>query len=338
MRRRALLQTLRSCVALVVAAGAAASEAPAVRIAIAPFEIVAPEGASTPDFALLLADRIATRGVARVVGPAELGGEPLAEPNAARVKGWAEAAQVRAVAVGRTTRIGSQLSVDVRLRDGASGAVVGTYVTEVANAEQLEAAVERLSGELIAATAALDPAPAPAEAPPPVSSAGAPAAPAPKAPKAGSPFALASDLDSDAPLSIHSDQMEAFQENGRRRLVFNRNVKVVQGAVTLTSNRLEAFYPANASQPERLVAQGNVRLVQRRAGEKPQSAHCDQATYDRSRDRLICSGNAELREGEDRVRGREIEFDLAKETVTVKGGASVLIHPEKSSAPGESGG
>ena len=76
-----------------------------------------------PDVSRLLAERIGTRGVARVVGPDELGAAALGEPDAADVRAWASRADVEAVAVGRVTRIGTQLSVDVRLRSGESGDV-----------------------------------------------------------------------------------------------------------------------------------------------------------------------------------------------------------------------
>jgi hypothetical protein len=52
---------------------------------------------------------------------------------------------------------------------------------------------------------------------------------------------------------------------------------------------------------------------------------CDKATYERSKDLLVCRGNAELREGPDCVAGEWIEFDLAAESVTVGGGARVVI-------------
>jgi lipopolysaccharide transport protein LptA len=302
---------------------AAGPEPQRARIAIAPFEVQAPPGSETPDLATLLADRIATRGVERIVGPRELGVAPLAEPEDADVRAWAKAAGVSAVAVGRTTRIGSHVSVDVRLRSGESGALAGTYVSEILRPADLEAAVDRLADQLIGAAAAL------------AAPGGLPAVSA--AERAGgrsgqaapsSPFGLAGAFDSDQPLSIESEQLEAFQQEGRRRLVFQRHVKVVQGEITLHSDRLEAFYPEGTSQPDRLVASGNVQLLKRQSNGPLQSARCQTATYDRSHDRLVCSGNAELAEGDDRVRGSEIEFDLARESVVVKGGASVLIHPE----------
>ena len=54
---------------------------------------------------------------------------------------------------------------------------------------------------------------------------------------------------------------------------------------------------------------------------------CERATYHRDTDMLVCTGGAELRDGEDRVRGEVIEFDLAREVVVVTGGALLELRP-----------
>ena len=70
-----------SCIAIVASAAvgfsAAVADAPAqgassLAIAVAPFERAVPSGAAVPDIEKLLADRIGTQGVQRIVGPREL--------------------------------------------------------------------------------------------------------------------------------------------------------------------------------------------------------------------------------------------------------------------------
>ena len=107
---------------------------------------------------------------------------------------------------------------------------------------------------------------------------------------------------------------------GARRLLFTRNVVVTQDDVTIRSDRLEAFYPPDTDKADRLAASGRVHMTQ---GDR--EARCDEATYERAEDRLICRGNAELHDGEDCVTGQRIEFDTATETVNVKGEARVFI-------------
>jgi lipopolysaccharide export system protein LptA len=289
-----------------------------VSIGVAPFEQVAPPGEVLPQVSSLLARRLATLGIARVVGPEQLGATALAEPDASEVRGWASDANVAAVVVGRMTRVGSQLSVDVRLRSGATGDVAQTYVAEIARPDQVDSAVEGLAGQIADGAGDLFAVNSP---PPPVSGTAERAG-------GGHSFGLGS-FDRDAPLTIRSDSLDAFQDDGERRLVFSQNVKATQADLTITSDRLEALYPDKATQPSRLVAEGRVVAVRGR-----HEARCDRATYERSEQRLVCRGNAELREGGDRVTGAQIEFDIESERVVVSGGASIVIQPSGGDAEG----
>jgi lipopolysaccharide export system protein LptA len=273
--------------------------------------------------ARLLADRIGTRGVHAVVGPGELGAAASnAEPTPAQIQSWAAAAAVSTIAVGRSTWIGGRQSIDVRLRTGDSGGLLGTYVAEATTPEELASGLDRLAGEIVEATVAWLKGSGASAATAPVSAAGSAREPRERREPRDSPFGIGG-FQSDQPLSIRADELEASQSGGSRRLVFKKGVRVQQADLTLESARLEAFYPEKASQPDRLVATGGVHVVQ---GER--EARCDQATYFRADERLVCQGNAELRDGEDRVSGAQIEFDLAAERVVVTGGANVLFHPE----------
>jgi lipopolysaccharide export system protein LptA len=291
---------------------AASSEAPVpprtqLAIGIAPFERVASPGAAVPDVAALLADRLATKGVERVVGPTGLAAHATAEPSADEVRAWAAQAAVSSLVVGRTTRLGRSLSVDVRVRSARDGAVVGTYVEEVAQPADLGGALERLSSRVLEGAEAALAEPGAAEG------------------RAGARGGSRAAVRSDAPIQISAAQLEAFEEQGRKRLVFTGSVRASQGDLTLGADRLEAFYPPDSSQPDRLVAVGDVEVVQ---GDR--SAHCDSATYRRAEDVVVCSGeDAVLTQGDDRVQGREIVFQLDSEVLTVKGGARVRIQPEK---------
>ncbi|MDH3212075.1 MAG: hypothetical protein OEM05_06290 [Myxococcales bacterium] len=305
---------LFGALALAAAAAPTAESAPRpVSIGVAPFEVVASPGEAPPQLASLLAQRLATLGVERVVGPEQLGAPALAEPDAAQVRGWASDAGVAAIVVGRMTQVGSRFSVDVRLRSGATGGVAETYVAEIASLDRVEPALEELAGGLLDGALALV---AVKSAPPP-----APGEPGRSGSK-GSLLRLGA-FDSGAPLTIRSDSLDAFQEEGERRLVFTQNVKATQGDLVITSDRLEAIYPEKASQPERLIAEGRVVVAR-----GPREARCDRATYARKERVLVCRGHAELREGEDRVSGARIEFDFDAERVVVSGGASVVIRPE----------
>jgi lipopolysaccharide transport protein LptA len=137
-------------------------------------------------------------------------------------------------------------------------------------------------------------------------------------------------VDTDSPLSIKADELEAIEDpKGGRKLVFNRSVNVDQGGLSVRSSRLEAYYPPNASQPDRLVASGSVRVRQ-----KTRELSCATATYYPAQERLECVGNAMLRDGANQVSGERIEILFAQDRIRVKGGAVVNVAPDaKKKAP-----
>ena len=156
---------------------------------------------------------------------------------------------------------------------------------------------------------------------PPTGAAGATASTAPAADGAEQGVSMFP-IKGDKPLSIRSDELEALENEGRRRLLFTSNVHIEQGDLLVNSDRLEAFYPPGGSQPDKLVASGHVEVkqLQRRM-------LCNTATYFQTEDRLLCVGNAELQQGDDRVRGREIEIFIKQNRVKVRGGATVNVTP-----------
>lgn len=138
-------------------------------------------------------------------------------------------------------------------------------------------------------------------------------------------------------MTIESDELEMQAlPNNERVLRFERNVRVRQGDLSLRADRLEAFYPADRGEPERLRASGAVRVDQ-----PGQSAFCAEAEYRRDLDRLTCRGEARLVRGCDEVRGDAIEFDLGAERARVVGAAQVVISPPEDEggcrAPAEPG-
>lgn len=295
------------------------SEAARIRVGVAPFEVAAPSDVQVPDFATLLADLLGSRGVGHIVGPGLLGAPARAEVDASAARSWAERAAVDGVVVGRTTQLGSRYSVDVQLLSATTGEVVDTYFTEIPRRDQTTSAVAGLADQVIAGLLAL------------VAPADDPAVPAARN-AAGAPASLRA-FDRSAPISIKSQALEAAEVNGVRRLVFSGDVSVVQSDITMTSSRLTADYPKGASEPTRLVAQGSVRVLH-----GSQEARCDNGTFQRAEELLICCGHAELRDGASRVRGKCIEFDFGAQTVRVED-ATVNIIPEPSVAgSGDSGG
>jgi len=133
---------------------------------------------------------------------------------------------------------------------------------------------------------------------------------------------------SEGALTINSEELDADEQGGRRRIVFRKNVEVRQGDLQVSCGRLEALYSAGSSQPDRLVATENVRLVQGN-----QQVWCDEAVLDRVGEKLLCRGNGRFVDGDQELRGREIEIDLKLETVRVRGDARVVVRDAGLASP-----
>jgi lipopolysaccharide export system protein LptA len=239
------------------------------------------------------------------------------------VRRWARWNSVENVVVGRVDRAGERgLRAAIELRSGHSGAARAEYRLEPDEAEDWGGAVTQLAILILAeveASAPDAPARATSAEPGPAAEPGADAEPG-RGEEGG--LRLLPGVSRDDPISIESDELEVLPEDGGRRLVFSRNVRVQQGDITLEADRLEAVYPQGASQPDLLLASGRVRVVQ---GDR--RGRCDEAIYDRDAQTIVCRGKAEVTQGCDQVRGEEIEFDLARERVRVTGAASVVIQP-----------
>ena len=287
---------------------------PSMAIAVAAFEGAGPAGSEVPDVSSLLADRLATKGVGQVVGPQALGVEAKTQPSADDVKSWASKAGVEAIVVGRATRNGPELAIEVYLRSGQSGQVVGTYTAKAPQPGALPEAIDRLSDELIAGWRKARP------PSPPVAGHSEKPATARGTGKAD----VKNGFQSTAPISIKSDELEAIQKGKERYFLFTGHVFVQQDNVTLHSDRLEAYYPEGSSQPERLVATGHVLIAQ-----EGKTAICDQATYLNTAQRIFCRGSAELRQGQDTARGKEIELQLDTERMFIRGDALVVLKPKE---------
>jgi lipopolysaccharide export system protein LptA len=304
---------------------------PDLAIGVAPFQQGNPAGGEAPDVGAPLAAAIAALGVARTVGPEQLKALDVEEPHADLVREIAIQVGIDAVVLGRTTRLGNRVSLDVRLRSGRSGAVADTFVAEVAPSEPLEPVLTRLAEQVLSGARALRAGQpqAPRVSNPPAAAAPMPVRAAEESEKAHTPFGFEA-LEGGPPLTIRSDELEATEQEGARTLTFRSNVEVGRGDLTLRADQLQAFYSPGAKQPRELAARGDVTVVQ-----GARSAHCDRAVYEHTAARIVCRGNAELRDDEDRIRGERIIFDLAERRVSVEGDVRLSLQPRPESPRAE---
>ena len=130
-------------------------------------------------------------------------------------------------------------------------------------------------------------------------------------------------------MTIDSDELEVVRDDsGRERVVFRNRVRVVQGDLYLDCDWLEALYPKGAGgRPTQIVARGSVRIRQRDS-----EVLCTQAVFEDKACTAVCTGSpgpAELRRGENVIKGDEIVFNLCTGHLKVRGGARVRVMPKE---------
>ncbi|MFK7895848.1 MAG: LptA/OstA family protein [Myxococcota bacterium] len=338
---------------LISAQSAAAALAP-VRIAVAPFEYGSREAgvpvragnadlvesdrpSAEPDFAKLLAGRLALRDLERLIVPSEWVAEPLFEPHAEQVRRWAHGAAVEHVVLGRVVSEAAGRQVEIVIRSGHSGAELYRHQVMLSSqseggsrsgtgwAAALDPLAAAIMGDLGEDARVIEGVPGATAGPGETATTGSTGS---GRTKGDDEDGFASKLDlggftSDAPIEINADEAEIQSRGSERRLIFQNNVRVKQANIRLRSDRLQADYRKGESEPRQLIARGHVKIDQ--GGRK---ASCDQAIYQREAQKLVCRGHAELIQGCDIVRGESIEFDLAGDEARVQGAASIVIRPE----------
>lgn len=292
MGRARTLHALGLLALWLVSCAAEVSPPPRGDVAVAPFGANRGKGAALPDVATSLAAKLGGLGVGAVVPPRAVGEWPAGPGTAERVA-LRDRIGARTLVTGTAARAGAAVALNAQVLDLDSGVALGPPLIEkAANDADLPRALDALAQRV--ADRILEP--------PPVSLAAAPAKPH----KSGSGNGSARE-----PIEIQADTLDAQTMSGGRRLTFTGHVRAVQGEITLECDDLHAFYPTGASEPDKLVAKGNIRVTQR-----DRTATCSEAIFYRAEDKLVCTGSpAELTEECSRAEAEKFTFYLDSEKV-----------------------
>lgn len=137
---------------------------------------------------------------------------------------------------------------------------------------------------------------------------------------ASGPASAAAKKTGSGPIHIKSDSMEAMDRSGT--VVFKGNVVAIRGDLTINADRLEVIYadrPAQEGSTEKkrvlkkIVAKGHVKIIQ---GKKVGT--CKQATYDKRAEKLVLTGDAQVWEGSNRIRGTKITLYINEDRSVVE--------------------
>ncbi len=123
-----------------------------------------------------------------------------------------------------------------------------------------------------------------------------------------------------SPIHIKSDSMEAMDRSGT--VVFKGNVVAIRGDLTINADRLEVIYgsrPAEKGKKEKrrvlrkIIAKGHVKIIQ---GKKVGT--CKEAIYDKQGEKLVLTGDAQVWEGSNRIRGTKITLYINEDRSVVE--------------------
>jgi lipopolysaccharide export system protein LptA len=121
------------------------------------------------------------------------------------------------------------------------------------------------------------------------------------------------DLARRQPVRVDADEVQyAFQ---KREVTFTGKKPVVltRHDATLTCRRIVA-HTDEAGQIVTAVCTGDVRLER-----GPQIVTCEGATFDNAAERVVCEGNAVLRNGAQEARGNRLVYDLKTDEAKLEG-------------------
>ncbi len=137
----------------------------------------------------------------------------------------------------------------------------------------------------------------------------------------------------EGPVDIRSDELTVHQK--KHKAVFSGNVRAVQGELVINCKQLAVFYAgnndsqANDGEITKMVFSGDVSIEQ-----KARKGHCEKAVYHRPDSRIVCTGNAWVVEGNNRIEGVKIEYLLKKDEVKVTKPKAIIHMPEKKDKQG----
>jgi len=115
------------------------------------------------------------------------------------------------------------------------------------------------------------------------------------------------------PIDVTADSLTA--DSTRNTVTFEGNVVARQADLTLFADRIQADYSREAGAIDRIEAVGNVRFVQ-----EGREARSPRATFHNLEQRIVLSGGATLRQGENTVQGETLTIFLRENRSVVTGG------------------
>ncbi|WP_428928812.1 lipopolysaccharide transport periplasmic protein LptA [Marinibacterium sp. SX1] len=127
--------------------------------------------------------------------------------------------------------------------------------------------------------------------------------------------------DTSQPVEVTADALDVDQADGTA--VFTGNVVVGQGVMRLSATEVLVVYKQDRSGIERLVATGDVVLVN-----GPDAAEAEKADYTIDSGIIVMTGDVLLTQGQNALSGERLNVDLAAGTARMTGRVRTILIPE----------
>jgi len=128
------------------------------------------------------------------------------------------------------------------------------------------------------------------------------------------------------PIEITSDRLDA--DDNARIMMFIGNAVAKQGDATIYADRLTVRYAAQGGDVDRVVAEGNVRIVQ---GERV--AISRRADFFRDQERILLTGEPQVTEKGSTLKGHQITLFMKERRAVVQasenGRVNAVFQPRK---------
>lgn len=137
------------------------------------------------------------------------------------------------------------------------------------------------------------------------------------------------------PITVKADHLQA--DNKGKKAIFTGRVVSRQEEITIYSDRLEIFYGDTSDEVDKIIAIGNVRILQtNRVGT---GGH---AVYENKLGKITLTINPKVTQNNDSITGKIITYFIDEELSVVDSGENTrveaVIHPKPGSGPKKSDG
>lgn len=128
------------------------------------------------------------------------------------------------------------------------------------------------------------------------------------------------------PIEVTSDRLDA--DDNARIMMFIGNAVAKQGDTTIHADRLTVRYVAEGGDVDRVVAEGNVRIIQ---GDR--LATSQRADFFRDQERILLTGDPQVTEKGSTVKGDQITLFMKERRAVVQasqtGRVNAVFQPKK---------